>query len=147
MWRVWVCACAVWGVRGISGSRTRASVWHSCCFAFRKKTERSKKFFLDLQAKEPNTTMINPKPCGHLCCCIIKGCEQVRLTHCDFLSNKQLKCLLLADELTAELLECLQGTDADWSSSGSCETCCVVSLSLRQYVDYVNGKCVFLFHK
>ncbi|XP_052367619.1 CSC1-like protein 2 [Oncorhynchus keta] len=20
--------------------------------------------------------MINPKPCGHLCCCIIKGCEQ-----------------------------------------------------------------------
>uniref|UniRef100_A0A8C4GHZ9 Transmembrane protein 63B n=1 Tax=Dicentrarchus labrax TaxID=13489 RepID=A0A8C4GHZ9_DICLA len=42
----------------------------------RKKTERSKKFFLDLQAKEHITTMINPKPCGHLCCCIIKGCEQ-----------------------------------------------------------------------
>uniref|UniRef100_A0A8D3C8N3 Transmembrane protein 63B n=1 Tax=Scophthalmus maximus TaxID=52904 RepID=A0A8D3C8N3_SCOMX len=41
-----------------------------------KKTERSKKFFLDLQAKEHITTMINPKPCGHLCCCIIKGCEQ-----------------------------------------------------------------------
>ncbi|KAM4729301.1 CSC1-like protein 2 isoform 2-T2 [Anableps anableps] len=42
----------------------------------RKKAERSKKFFLDLQAKEHDKTMINPKPCGHLCCCIIKGCEQ-----------------------------------------------------------------------
>ncbi|XP_013861432.1 CSC1-like protein 2 isoform X2 [Austrofundulus limnaeus] len=42
----------------------------------RKKAERSKKFFLDLQAKEHVKTMINPKPCGHLCCCIIKGCEQ-----------------------------------------------------------------------
>ncbi|PWA25922.1 hypothetical protein CCH79_00001492 [Gambusia affinis] len=42
----------------------------------RKKAERSKKFFLDLQDKEHEKTMINPKPCGHLCCCIIKGCEQ-----------------------------------------------------------------------
>uniref|UniRef100_G3NMS1 Transmembrane protein 63Ba n=1 Tax=Gasterosteus aculeatus aculeatus TaxID=481459 RepID=G3NMS1_GASAC len=42
----------------------------------RKKTERSKKFFLDLVEKEHIPTMINPKPCGHLCCCIIKGCEQ-----------------------------------------------------------------------
>uniref|UniRef100_A0A665VPE3 Transmembrane protein 63Ba n=1 Tax=Echeneis naucrates TaxID=173247 RepID=A0A665VPE3_ECHNA len=42
----------------------------------RKKAERNKKFFLDLQAKEHITTMINPKPCGHLCCCIIKGCER-----------------------------------------------------------------------
>uniref|UniRef100_A0A674P3F6 Transmembrane protein 63B n=1 Tax=Takifugu rubripes TaxID=31033 RepID=A0A674P3F6_TAKRU len=42
----------------------------------RKKAERSKKFFIDLQAKEHVTTMMNPKPCGHLCCCIIKGCEQ-----------------------------------------------------------------------
>lgn len=42
----------------------------------RKKAERSKKFFLDQQAKEHDKTMINPKPCGHLCCCIIKGCEQ-----------------------------------------------------------------------
>lgn len=80
LWRVRVCAFAVWGVLVFSGSRTRASVWRSCCFAFRKKTERSKKFFLDLQAKEPNIYMINPKPCGHLCCCVIKGCEQVRLT-------------------------------------------------------------------
>ncbi|KAM9364186.1 CSC1-like protein 2 isoform 2-T2 [Pholidichthys leucotaenia] len=42
----------------------------------RKKAERSKKFFLDLQAKENVTTMINPKPCGHLCCCAMKCCEQ-----------------------------------------------------------------------
>ncbi|XP_045566134.1 CSC1-like protein 2 isoform X1 [Salmo salar] len=42
----------------------------------RKKTARSKKFFTDLQSKEYIPTMINPKPCGHLCCCIIKGCEQ-----------------------------------------------------------------------
>uniref|UniRef100_A0A8C7NBL1 Transmembrane protein 63B n=1 Tax=Oncorhynchus kisutch TaxID=8019 RepID=A0A8C7NBL1_ONCKI len=42
----------------------------------RKKTARSKKFFTDLQSKEHIPTMINPKPCGHLCCCIIKGCEQ-----------------------------------------------------------------------
>uniref|UniRef100_A0AAR2J4W5 Transmembrane protein 63B n=1 Tax=Pygocentrus nattereri TaxID=42514 RepID=A0AAR2J4W5_PYGNA len=42
----------------------------------RKKTERSKKFYTDLLAKEHVPTMINPKPCGHLCCCVIKGCEQ-----------------------------------------------------------------------
>ncbi|XP_034040196.1 CSC1-like protein 2 isoform X2 [Thalassophryne amazonica] len=42
----------------------------------RKKAERSKRFFIDLHDKEHITTMVNPKPCGHLCCCIIKGCEQ-----------------------------------------------------------------------
>uniref|UniRef100_A0A8C2X9W2 Transmembrane protein 63B n=1 Tax=Cyclopterus lumpus TaxID=8103 RepID=A0A8C2X9W2_CYCLU len=42
----------------------------------RKKTERSKKFFTDLMAKEHVPTMINPKPCGHLCCCAITGCEE-----------------------------------------------------------------------
>ncbi|XP_068184019.1 CSC1-like protein 2 isoform X2 [Antennarius striatus] len=42
----------------------------------RKKAERSKKFFIDLQSKEHISTMINTKPCGHLCCCIIKGCEE-----------------------------------------------------------------------
>ncbi|KAK3554684.1 hypothetical protein QTP70_032664, partial [Hemibagrus guttatus] len=42
----------------------------------RKKTGRSKKFYTDLYNKEHVHTMINPKPCGHLCCCIIKGCEQ-----------------------------------------------------------------------
>uniref|UniRef100_A0A8C9U5B8 Transmembrane protein 63B n=1 Tax=Scleropages formosus TaxID=113540 RepID=A0A8C9U5B8_SCLFO len=46
--------------------------------AERKKAERSKKFFTDLMAKEHVPTMINPKPCGHLCCCIIKGCEEVK---------------------------------------------------------------------
>uniref|UniRef100_A0A8C7FS89 Transmembrane protein 63B n=1 Tax=Oncorhynchus kisutch TaxID=8019 RepID=A0A8C7FS89_ONCKI len=44
--------------------------------AERKKTERSLKFFTDLMAKEHMPSMINPKPCGHLCCCVIKGCEQ-----------------------------------------------------------------------
>uniref|UniRef100_A0A669CL12 Transmembrane protein 63B n=1 Tax=Oreochromis niloticus TaxID=8128 RepID=A0A669CL12_ORENI len=38
----------------------------------RKKAERSKKFFID----QKTFTMVNPKPCGHLCCCIVKGCEQ-----------------------------------------------------------------------
>uniref|UniRef100_A0A6Q2X2G8 Transmembrane protein 63B n=1 Tax=Esox lucius TaxID=8010 RepID=A0A6Q2X2G8_ESOLU len=42
----------------------------------RKKTERSMKFFKDLESKEHIPTFINPKPCGHLCCCVIKGCEQ-----------------------------------------------------------------------
>ncbi|XP_058241673.1 CSC1-like protein 2 isoform X3 [Hemibagrus wyckioides] len=42
----------------------------------RKKTGRSKKFYTDLYNREHVHTMINPKPCGHLCCCIIKGCEQ-----------------------------------------------------------------------
>ncbi|KAF5900377.1 CSC1-like protein 2 isoform X1, partial [Clarias magur] len=42
----------------------------------RKKTARSKKFYTDLFNKEHMHTMINPKPCGHLCCCVIKGCEQ-----------------------------------------------------------------------
>uniref|UniRef100_A0A671VFX2 Transmembrane protein 63B n=1 Tax=Sparus aurata TaxID=8175 RepID=A0A671VFX2_SPAAU len=36
----------------------------------------SKKFFTDLMAKEHVPTMINPKPCGHLCCCAITGCEE-----------------------------------------------------------------------
>ncbi|XP_077575650.1 mechanosensitive cation channel TMEM63B-like isoform X4 [Stigmatopora nigra] len=44
--------------------------------AERKKTERSKKFFTDLMAKEHVPTMINPKPCGHLCCCAIAGCQE-----------------------------------------------------------------------
>uniref|UniRef100_A0A669EWN5 Transmembrane protein 63B n=1 Tax=Oreochromis niloticus TaxID=8128 RepID=A0A669EWN5_ORENI len=44
------------------------------CVNFRKKAERSKKFFID----QKTFTMVNPKPCGHLCCCIVKGCEQVK---------------------------------------------------------------------
>uniref|UniRef100_A0A8C7DKE5 Transmembrane protein 63B n=1 Tax=Oncorhynchus kisutch TaxID=8019 RepID=A0A8C7DKE5_ONCKI len=47
-----------------------------CVSPHRKKTERSLKFFTDLMAKEHMPTMVNPKPCGHLCCCVIKGCEQ-----------------------------------------------------------------------
>lgn len=77
--RMVVCVSSVVSL-WLFGSGIWASVWHSCSFACRKKTERSKKFFLDLQAKESITTMVNPKPCGHLCCCVIQGCEQVRLT-------------------------------------------------------------------
>ncbi|XP_075451227.1 mechanosensitive cation channel TMEM63B [Ascaphus truei] len=43
----------------------------------RKKAERGRMYFTHLQHKENETSMINPKPCGHLCCCVIKGCEQV----------------------------------------------------------------------
>lgn len=43
----------------------------------RKKAERGKLYFTNLQSKENVPTMINPKPCGHLCCCVVRGCEQV----------------------------------------------------------------------
>lgn len=60
------------------------SLAHSQCqphvHLFRKKVERSKKFFTDLMAKEHVPTMINTKPCGHLCCCAIAGCEEVTQT-------------------------------------------------------------------
>uniref|UniRef100_A0A5F9DTI3 Transmembrane protein 63B n=1 Tax=Oryctolagus cuniculus TaxID=9986 RepID=A0A5F9DTI3_RABIT len=45
--------------------------------AERKKAERGKLYFTNLQSKENVPTMINPKPCGHLCCCVVRGCEQV----------------------------------------------------------------------
>ncbi|KAF6116639.1 transmembrane protein 63B [Phyllostomus discolor] len=45
--------------------------------AERKKAERGKQYFTNLQSKENVPTMINPKPCGHLCCCVVRGCEQV----------------------------------------------------------------------
>uniref|UniRef100_A0A8C5SIV5 Transmembrane protein 63B n=1 Tax=Laticauda laticaudata TaxID=8630 RepID=A0A8C5SIV5_LATLA len=45
--------------------------------AERKKAERGKNYFTNLQTKENTPSMINPKPCGHLCCCAIKGCEEV----------------------------------------------------------------------
>ncbi|XP_053316092.1 CSC1-like protein 2 isoform X2 [Spea bombifrons] len=43
----------------------------------RKKAERGRLYFTHLKTKESRTSLINPKPCGHLCCCVIKGCEQV----------------------------------------------------------------------
>uniref|UniRef100_H3AFA3 Transmembrane protein 63B n=1 Tax=Latimeria chalumnae TaxID=7897 RepID=H3AFA3_LATCH len=43
----------------------------------RKKAERSKNYFTSLQTKEGITQFVNPKPCGHLCCCAIQGCEEV----------------------------------------------------------------------
>uniref|UniRef100_G1QUI1 Transmembrane protein 63B n=1 Tax=Nomascus leucogenys TaxID=61853 RepID=G1QUI1_NOMLE len=45
--------------------------------AERKKAERGKLYFTNLQSKENAPTMINPQPCGHLCCCVVRGCEQV----------------------------------------------------------------------
>ncbi|XP_075060581.1 mechanosensitive cation channel TMEM63B isoform X1 [Mixophyes fleayi] len=45
--------------------------------AERKKAERGRLYFNHLLNKENTTSLINPKPCGHLCCCVIKGCEQV----------------------------------------------------------------------
>lgn len=44
---------------------------------FRKKAERGRIYFTNLQSKENTPSMINPKPCGHLCCCVIRGCEEV----------------------------------------------------------------------
>ena len=44
----------------------------------RKKAERGQLYFTNLQSKDNVPTMINPKPCGHLCCCVVRGCEQVR---------------------------------------------------------------------
>ncbi|XP_073484814.1 CSC1-like protein 2 isoform X2 [Aquarana catesbeiana] len=43
----------------------------------RKKAERGRIYFTHLRSKDNLTSFINPKPCGHLCCCVIKGCEQV----------------------------------------------------------------------
>ncbi|XP_054249843.1 CSC1-like protein 2 [Indicator indicator] len=45
--------------------------------AERKKAERGRIYFTNLQTKENTPSMINPKPCGHLCCCVIRGCEEV----------------------------------------------------------------------
>uniref|UniRef100_A0A7M4F0W4 Transmembrane protein 63B n=1 Tax=Crocodylus porosus TaxID=8502 RepID=A0A7M4F0W4_CROPO len=45
-------------------------------FCYRKKAERGRIYFTNLQSKENTPAMINPKPCGHLCCCVIKGCEE-----------------------------------------------------------------------
>ncbi|POI28328.1 hypothetical protein CIB84_007922 [Bambusicola thoracicus] len=44
---------------------------------FERKAERGRIYFTNLQSKENTPSMINPKPCGHLCCCVIRGCEEV----------------------------------------------------------------------
>ncbi|KAG9469872.1 hypothetical protein GDO78_019461 [Eleutherodactylus coqui] len=46
----------------------------------RKKAERGRLYFTHLKTRENKTSFINPKPCGHLCCCTIKGCEEVEAT-------------------------------------------------------------------
>uniref|UniRef100_A0A4X2KAK2 Transmembrane protein 63B n=1 Tax=Vombatus ursinus TaxID=29139 RepID=A0A4X2KAK2_VOMUR len=42
-----------------------------------KEAERGRIYFSNLRARENVPTMINPKPCGHLCCCAVRGCEEV----------------------------------------------------------------------
>uniref|UniRef100_G3WXM0 Transmembrane protein 63B n=1 Tax=Sarcophilus harrisii TaxID=9305 RepID=G3WXM0_SARHA len=44
---------------------------------FEKEAERGRIYFSNLRARENVPTMINPKPCGHLCCCAVRGCEEV----------------------------------------------------------------------
>lgn len=41
----------------------------------RNKTEKSLTYYTNLQAKTGQRTLINPKPCGHFCCCEVQGCE------------------------------------------------------------------------
>ncbi|XP_048862806.1 CSC1-like protein 2 isoform X2 [Brienomyrus brachyistius] len=43
----------------------------------RKKAERSKKYYLDLNNRSLKLAMINPRPCGHLCCCAVGNCQPV----------------------------------------------------------------------
>ncbi|XP_012586320.1 PREDICTED: CSC1-like protein 1 [Condylura cristata] len=41
----------------------------------RNKTEKSLSYYTNLQRKTGQRTLINPKPCGHFCCCEVQGCE------------------------------------------------------------------------
>lgn len=60
-----------------SSSRPSWAVGDRAPGSHRKKAERGKLYFTNLQSKDNVPTMINPKPCGHLCCCVVRGCEQV----------------------------------------------------------------------
>lgn len=42
----------------------------------RKKTEKSLTYYTNLQARTGQRSLINPKPCGHFCCCEVPGCER-----------------------------------------------------------------------
>ncbi|XP_058557030.1 CSC1-like protein 1 isoform X2 [Neofelis nebulosa] len=42
---------------------------------FRKKTEKSLIYYMNLRAKTGQWTLINPRPCGQFCCCKVPGCE------------------------------------------------------------------------
>ncbi|XP_060048407.1 CSC1-like protein 1 [Erinaceus europaeus] len=42
----------------------------------RNKAEKSLNYYTSLQAKTGQRTLINPKPCGHFCCCEVQGCER-----------------------------------------------------------------------
>lgn len=71
---------SVYKVVQIGCDQLKAPLYISRLFSvlFRKKAERGRVYFTHLLRKENFTSLINPKPCGHLCCCVIKGCEQVR---------------------------------------------------------------------
>ncbi|XP_004605574.2 CSC1-like protein 1 isoform X2 [Sorex araneus] len=42
----------------------------------RKKTEKNLNYYTNLQGRTGQRTLINPKPCGHFCCCEVPGCER-----------------------------------------------------------------------
>lgn len=105
-----------------------------CIFTFRKKAERGKIYFTNLQAKENTPSMINPKPCGHLCCCAIKGCEEVQRGEelqekkmllgsmsVGFWEDWGLLPLLLL--LLLYLCTCRRVLNPRWLSSGLCLCC------------------------
>lgn len=71
------------------GSGLLANPFFPMFFHFRKKAERGKIYFTTLKTKENISTMINPKPCGHLCCCAIKGCEEVQMRRGQALAKRQ----------------------------------------------------------
>ncbi|XP_049632398.1 CSC1-like protein 1 [Suncus etruscus] len=42
----------------------------------RKKIEKNLTYYTNLETKMGQRTLINPKPCGHFCCCEVPGCER-----------------------------------------------------------------------
>ncbi|XP_059501705.1 CSC1-like protein 2 [Stegostoma tigrinum] len=42
-----------------------------------RKAERGRRYYTKLFQSEGKRVSVNPRPCGHFCCCSFKGCEQV----------------------------------------------------------------------
>uniref|UniRef100_G1K3D7 Homeobox-expressed in ES cells 1 n=1 Tax=Xenopus tropicalis TaxID=8364 RepID=G1K3D7_XENTR len=42
----------------------------------RKKAEKNLAYFTNLLNKTGRRVLINPKPCGQFCCCVVRGCER-----------------------------------------------------------------------
>uniref|UniRef100_A0A4W3H235 Transmembrane protein 63B n=1 Tax=Callorhinchus milii TaxID=7868 RepID=A0A4W3H235_CALMI len=53
--------------------------------ADRRKAERNRIYY----SKEETPVMIHPKPCGQLCCCVVKGCEKENAV--DYYTNLEQK--------------------------------------------------------